>query len=124
MMETKAFTGKDWCKNFKIKFVGEEGADDGGLRKEWLDLICSKLFENKEDGLFVSFGNSRFVHPNPNRDPSKWTLKHYELAGKIVGKCLFESAHGPFYKQMVNARFSRSFLGQIIGFPPHYKVRI
>jgi hypothetical protein len=66
-------------------------------------------------------GNSRLVHPNANRDHSKYTLKHYDLAGKIVGKCLYESSQGGFYKQMVNARFSRSFLGQIIGFSTHYK---
>jgi len=48
-------------------------------------------------------------------------LKHYELAGKIVGKCLFESSHGESYKQMVNGTFTRSFLAQILGLRPNYK---
>lgn len=95
--------------------------DDGGLRKEWLELLCSKMFENNPTGMFCTIGSSRLVHPNPQRTPG-WTLKHYEFAGKVVGKCLFETAVGGFYKQMVNGRFSRSFLGQIIGFTPHLKV--
>lgn len=82
------------------------------------------MFENNPDGMFCSLGNSRLVHANHLRDQNKWSLKHYELAGKVVGKCLFETAMGGFYKQMVNGRFTRSFLGQIIGFTPHYKVQI
>lgn len=82
------------------------------------------MFENNSEGMFAALGNSRLVHPNQLRDQTKWTLKHYELAGKVVGKCLFETAMGGFYKQMVNARFTRSFLGQLIGFSPQYKVNV
>ncbi|ODN05808.1 Apoptosis-resistant E3 ubiquitin protein ligase 1 [Orchesella cincta] len=121
LAETKNFTGKDWCRNFKIKFAGEEGSDDGGLRREWLDQLCIQMFENSQTGMFCSLGNSRLVHPNHLRDQTKWSLKHYELAGKVVGKCLFETAMGGFYKQMVNGRFTRSFLAQLIGFTPQYK---
>lgn len=46
----------------------------------------------------------------------------YEFAGRIVGKCLFESALGGAYKQLVRARFTRSFLAQIIGLRMNYKV--
>lgn len=46
----------------------------------------------------------------------------YEFAGRIVGKCLYESALGGAYKQLVRARFTRSFLAQIIGLRMNYKV--
>ena len=50
----------------------------------------------------------------------------YEFAGKIVGKCLYESARGSTYRQsyrqLVKARFSRSFLAQLIGLRVHYRV--
>lgn len=46
----------------------------------------------------------------------------YEFAGRVVGKCLYESALGGAYKQMVRARFTRSFLAQIIGLRMNYKV--
>lgn len=46
----------------------------------------------------------------------------YEFAGRLVGKCLYESSLGGAYKQLVRARFTRSFLAQIIGLRMHYKV--
>ncbi len=48
--------------------------------------------------------------------------KLYEFAGKIVGKCLYESALGGSYRQLVKAKFTRSFLAQIIGLRVNYKV--
>ena len=60
------------------------------------------------------------VHPNPRRS-NQLKLKYYEYAGKIVGKCLYESALGSSYRQLVKARFSRSFLAQLIGLRVHYK---
>lgn len=119
---TKHFGVRDWCKKFKVQFIGEEGSDDGGLRREWMNLLCCKLFENNPEGLFCAMGNSRLVHPNPDR-AATWDVKYYELAGKVVAKCLFETALGGHNKQMVNGRFTRSFLGQIIGYSPQFKVQ-
>ena len=48
----------------------------------------------------------------------------YEFAGKIVGKCLYESSLGRQYRQLVKARFSRSFLAQLMGLRVTYKVSI
>mgnify|MGYP000570820919 CR=1 FL=1 len=66
------------------------------------------------------------VHPDSSR--SGEDLKMFELAGKIVGKCLFESSRFSSYRQshrqLVKARFSRSFLAQLIGLRVHYKVSI
>lgn len=94
-----------------------------GLRREWFELICCALFDgSSSDGLFCTFHDKRqaLVHPNPNRS-SSLKLKHFEFAGKIVAKCLYESALGGSYRQMVRARFSRSFLAQLIGLRVHYK---
>ncbi|TNN52308.1 Apoptosis-resistant E3 ubiquitin protein ligase 1 [Liparis tanakae] len=60
------------------------------------------------------------VHPNAER-PALLRLKMYEFAGRVVGKCLYESALGGAYKQLVRARFTRSFLAQIIGLRMNYK---
>ncbi|XP_044254866.1 apoptosis-resistant E3 ubiquitin protein ligase 1 isoform X3 [Tribolium madens] len=121
MKATKNFSVSEWCRNFEITFQGEQGIDWGGLRREWFELICSQLFDAK-NCLFTSFheGQQSLVHPNPNR-PSHLKLRHYEFAGKIVGKCLYESALGGSYRQLVRARFTRSFLAQVIGLRVHYK---
>ncbi|XP_063585141.1 apoptosis-resistant E3 ubiquitin protein ligase 1-like isoform X2 [Penaeus indicus] len=121
MKATKNFTVADWCKNFEITFQGEEGLDWGGVRREWFELICAQLFDNN-NGLFTSLheGQQALVHPNPDRPPHL-KLKHYEFAGRVVGKCLYESALGSGYRQTVRARFTRSFLAQLIGLRVHYK---
>lgn len=121
MKATKGFSVSDWCGNFEVTFQGEQGIDWGGLRREWFELICSSLFDAR-GSLFCTFHDKRqaLVHPNPSR-PAHLKLKHFEFAGKIVGKCLYESALGGSYRQMVRARFSRSFLAQLIGLRVHYK---
>uniref|UniRef100_A0A0K8VHG6 HECT-type E3 ubiquitin transferase n=1 Tax=Bactrocera latifrons TaxID=174628 RepID=A0A0K8VHG6_BACLA len=121
MKATKGFSVSDWCGNFEVTFQGEQGIDWGGLRREWFELVCSALFDPR-GGLFCTFHDKHqaLVHPNPNR-PSHLKLKHFEFAGKIVGKCLYESALGGTYRQLVRARFTRSFLAQLIGLRVHYK---
>nr|CAH7730434.1 unnamed protein product [Callosobruchus chinensis] len=103
MKATKNFSVSDWCRNFEVSFQGEQGVDWGGLRREWFELICAQLFDAKH-GLFSSFheGQQSLVHPNPNR-PSHLKLRHYEFAGKVVGKCLYESALGGTYRQLAFA---------------------
>lgn len=106
---------------FHFYFHSVAGIDWGGLRREWFELICGALFDPK-GGLFCTFHDKRqaLVHPNPSR-PTHLKLKYYEFAGKIVGKCLYESALGGSYRQLVRARFTRSFLAQLIGLRVHYK---
>ncbi|XP_023163866.1 apoptosis-resistant E3 ubiquitin protein ligase 1 isoform X4 [Drosophila hydei] len=121
MKATKGFCVSDWCGNFEVTFQGEQGIDWGGLRREWFELVCSALFDSRS-GLFCTFHDKHqaLVHPNPTR-PAHLKLKYFEFAGKMVGKCLFESALGGSYRQLVRARFSRSFLAQLIGLRVHYK---
>lgn len=122
---TKGFDVSDWCKSFEITFIGEEGLDWGGLRREWFESVCTELFDPVKSGLFtrLSDDSQGLVHPNCHCGGED--LKMYEFAGKIVGKCLYESARGSTYRQsyrqLVKARFSRSFLAQLIGLRVHYR---
>ncbi|XP_071079014.1 apoptosis-resistant E3 ubiquitin protein ligase 1-like [Haliotis cracherodii] len=119
---TKHFDLSDWCKRFEINFIGEEGLDWGGLRREWFELLCTELFDPSGAGLFTRFTDDSqgLVHPNHKRQTDR-KLKYYEFAGKVVGKCLYESSLGRPYRQLVKARFSRSFLAQLIGLRVNYK---
>ncbi|KAB5562092.1 hypothetical protein PHYPO_G00014030 [Pangasianodon hypophthalmus] len=118
---TRNFSVSDWSKNFEVVFQDEEALDWGGPRREWFELICKNLFDTNNQ-LFTRFSdnNQGLVHPNAER-PAHLRLKMYEFAGRVVGKCLYESALGGAYKQLVRARFTRSFLAQIIGLRMNYK---
>ncbi|MBN3299260.1 AREL1 ligase, partial [Amia calva] len=118
---TRNFSVSDWSKNFEVVFQDEEALDWGGPRREWFELICKTLFDTSNQ-LFTRFSdnNQGLVHPNADRPPHL-RLKVYEFAGRVVGKCLYESALGGAYKQLVRARFTRSFLAQIIGLRMNYK---
>ncbi|XP_058604501.1 apoptosis-resistant E3 ubiquitin protein ligase 1 isoform X3 [Onychostoma macrolepis] len=118
---TRNFSVSDWSKNFEVVFQDEEALDWGGPRREWFELICKALFDTNNQ-LFTRFSdnNQGLVHPNADRPPHL-RVKMYEFAGRVVGKCLYESALGGSYKQLVRARFTRSFLAQIIGLRMNYK---
>ncbi|XP_053331602.1 apoptosis-resistant E3 ubiquitin protein ligase 1 [Spea bombifrons] len=118
---TRNFSASDWSKNFEVIFQDEEALDWGGPRREWFELVCKALFDTNNQ-LFTRFcdTNQGLVHPNPCRPPGV-RVKLYEFAGRLVGKCLFESSLGGGYQQLVRARFTRSFLAQIIGLRMHYK---
>ncbi|XP_050668968.1 apoptosis-resistant E3 ubiquitin protein ligase 1 isoform X2 [Leptidea sinapis] len=116
---TKHFALADWCKNFDVCFQGEQGVDWGGVRREWFSLVCSELFDAR-CGLFVSYTDCGLVHPNPH-PPPQLKMKYFEFAGKIVGKCLYESALGGSYRQLVRARLARSFRALVIGLRVQYK---
>lgn len=112
----------DWLRLFTIKFKDELGVDWGGLRREWFELLCKALFSH-ESGFFTRFNEDdpqALVHPNSRRPLSK-KLKFYEFAGRVVGKCLYESALGSSRRLNVKARFSRSFLAQLLGLRVCYK---
>uniref|UniRef100_A0A8C4WWT8 HECT-type E3 ubiquitin transferase n=2 Tax=Eptatretus burgeri TaxID=7764 RepID=A0A8C4WWT8_EPTBU len=121
MSTTSNFSANDWLKNFEIRFKNEEAMDFGGPRREWFEKICKALFD-PANNLFVSFQdtNQALVHPNPDH-PTHLQLKTFEFAGRIVGKCLYETALGAASRQLVHARFTRSFLAQLIGLPMHYR---
>ena len=70
-----------------------KGLDWGGLRREWIELLCVAIFDRRQSGMFTSFSDDvqALVHPNPKM-PATCKLKHYEFAGKLVGKCLYESS--------------------------------
>ncbi|XP_077123538.1 apoptosis-resistant E3 ubiquitin protein ligase 1 [Ranitomeya variabilis] len=118
---TRNFSASDWSKSFEVIFQDEEALDWGGPRREWFQLICKVLFDTNNK-LFTRFSDTSqgLVHPNPCRPPGL-RIKLYEFAGRVVGKCLFESSQGGGYEQLVRARFTRSFLAQIIGLRVHYK---
>ena len=116
---TRWFSEGDWTRLFEIKFQGEFGVDEGGLRREWFEVLSKRLF-HPSGGIFSSVEEgSEAVHPNP--DAPADSKKLFRFAGLIVGKMLYESAHGVTYRQHLPARLAKSFLARLVGLRINYR---
>ena len=68
------------------RFVGEQGVDAGGLKKEFFQLLVPQLFDPVV-GMFSTTANEE-VFFNAACD---WYLDEYELAGLLVGLAVYNS---------------------------------
>ena len=105
----------DWWKNFEISFTNEMGLDYGGLSREWMQLLTNELFHQQLFRRFDVDNLQALIHPNPFREGRYKKLKYFELAGLLAGKCLVECSVSRARQQYIKARFTRSFLSQILG---------
>ncbi len=55
---TKWYTENDWAKLFIIDFEGEPGIDQGGVRREWFEVLSKEIF-SPAYGLFVQVEEGR-----------------------------------------------------------------
>ena len=74
-------------KGLRIEFIGEEGLDSGGLRKEWFLLLVRDIFD-PEHGLFVYDEDSRYCYFNPNTFE---TSDQFYLVGVLLGLAIYNS---------------------------------
>ncbi len=111
----------EWAKLFVIEFEGEIGIDQGGLRREWFQLVSNELF-SPDNKLFVPVEEgSSAVMPNPHPPTEVKVRQMYKFAGRIVGKCLYESAYGGSYSQYLPIRLAKSFLAQLVGLRVNFR---
>lgn len=78
---------EDLKKGLRITFVGEEGIDGGGLRKEWFLLLVREVF-NPDHGLFLYDEDSQYCYFNPNTFE---TSDQFFLVGVVVGLAIYNS---------------------------------
>ncbi|KAJ9655335.1 putative E3 ubiquitin-protein ligase [Neophaeococcomyces mojaviensis] len=79
--------GNDIKKGLRIDFVGEEGVDAGGLRKEWFLLLVREIF-NPNFGLFVYDEESQYCYFNPFCFESS---EQFFLVGILLGLAIYNS---------------------------------
>lgn len=93
----------DIKKGLRIDFVGEEGIDAGGLRKEWFLLLVREIFDPAH-GLFLYDEDSQLCYFNPNCFESS---EQFFLVGVLLGLAIYNStildvAFPPFvFKKML-----------------------
>lgn len=93
---------EDLKKQLKVKFVGEEGIDEGGVKKEWFQLVVKELFDAKY-GMFTTDKANRLQWFNPASED----FGEFELLGKLLGLAVYNGVildlHFPslVYKKLI-----------------------
>jgi len=79
-------------KPLRVKFRNEEGIDQGGVRKEFFQLITAELFDPKF-GMFQEISNNWWFSPN-----SLESDHEFKLIGMLLGLAIYNSV-------ILNVRF-------------------
>lgn len=58
-MQLSLYEPEDLKKELKVQFVGEEAVDQGGVKKEWLQLLCKEIFDPKY-GMVKKHNSTKF----------------------------------------------------------------
>ncbi|KAJ5403560.1 hypothetical protein N7509_003431 [Penicillium cosmopolitanum] len=74
-------------KGLRIEFLGEEGVDAGGLRKEWFLLLVREVFD-PDHGLFIYDEDSQYCYFNPYCFESS---EQFFLVGVLLGLAIYNS---------------------------------
>ncbi|MCJ1476555.1 putative E3 ubiquitin-protein ligase [Lambiella insularis] len=74
-------------KALRIRFLGEEGVDAGGLRKEWFLLLVREVFD-PEHGLFLYDEDSQYCYFNST---SFENSDQFHLVGVVLGLAIYNS---------------------------------
>lgn len=74
-------------KPLRIKFVGELGVDEGGVQKEFFQLVIRKLFDPNYT-MFTHYEESRMMWFNGNTYESN---VKFELIGILMGIAIYNS---------------------------------
>jgi E3 ubiquitin-protein ligase HUWE1 len=92
----------------KIKFVGEEGVDAGGLTREFFLLLSRAIF-NPNYALFApSADNANVFMPNKLSYHNPDHLRYFKFVGRIVGKAIYEG-------ERLDCYFTKSFYKHMLG---------
>lgn len=96
-------------KELKVKFIGEQGVDSGGLRKEFFQLIIKKIFDPAYS-MFIYNEETRTYWFNADTFESR--IK-FELIGFILGLALYNSV-------ILDVHFPRVIYKKLLGYNPGF----
>jgi len=105
---------EDLTKELKIKFVGEEGVDQGGVAKEWFQLLVRHIFD-RQYGMFIHNEETKVHWFNGNSKD----LLEFELIGTLLGLAIYNSVildlHFPLvvYKKLLGEPVGLDDLDQL-----------
>lgn len=74
-------------KEIRVKFENEKGIDEGGVRKEYFQILTSELF-TINFGMFVSKNEDRYLWFNGHSFDSPY---NFELSGICLGLSIYNA---------------------------------
>ncbi|TPP52445.1 HECT-domain (ubiquitin-transferase) family protein [Leishmania donovani] len=105
LQKVKSFGGQ-----LHIRFHGEEGADAGGLTREWLQLLSEAIVDERY-ALFIHSQDSISFQPNPFSSVNPNHLEYFQFAGVVTGLAIAHNVP-------IDIHFTRAFYRHIIGHRP------
>lgn len=115
-MEEKSI--HDLKKQLRVQFLGEEGVDEGGVQKEFFQLIVREIFDPKY-GMFTFNEESRLCWFSPNPVVDDINIREYKLVGLLLGLAVYNSVildlHFPLalYKKVMDVEVGLQDLKQL-----------
>eukprot|EP00899_Mesostigma_viride_P014895 jgi/Mesvir1/23406/Mv21098-RA.1 len=100
--------GDEVKKPLKVQFVGEEGVDEGGVKKEFFQLIVRSIFDPKY-GMFSYDEDTRNFWFNAWSDD----LSEFELIGTMIGLAIYN-------KVILDFRFPLLIYKKLLGETPTF----
>ncbi|PRP86145.1 ubiquitin-protein ligase E3A [Planoprotostelium fungivorum] len=105
LYELGQYPTEDLRKELRVHFVGEEGVDEGGVKKELFQLIVKEIFDPKF-GMFIHNSETGAYWFNPNSTD----FAEFQLIGTLLGLAIYNNVilevHFPkfMYKKMYNVK--------------------
>lgn len=94
-----------------VKFHDEEGADYGGISREWFQELTKEIV-NPNYALFTPSAEKMGVtyQPNPSSGINPSHLLYFKFVGRIIGKAIYDG-------KLVDCYFTRSVYKHMLGKP-------
>lgn len=99
-------------KQLRISFVGEEGVDEGGLKKEFFQLCFHEIFNNSNFSLFKEIENSLFWFNSGDETIEKLEKLHddYVFIGILLALAIYNGV-------LIAPRFPLLLFKKLLNFP-------
>lgn len=120
LQKLPAHEPSDFKKPLKIVFDGEEGVDEGGVQKEFFQLLIEQLY-NEDFGMFERIDESRNFWFNKN---SFEVNLQFELFGIVLGLAIYNQVildvkfPGALYKKLMSDKDTELGLSDLLDFQP------
>jgi len=113
LKETMSDPAQLRAKPFQIKFVGEEGIDQGGLTREFYTVL-THAFVDPSPALFTHSALNDYTYQiNPLSGINPEHLQYFDLLGKVIAKSIFDGIQLDVH---FCPAFYKSLLGGHLGF--------